>query len=115
MVLDDDELIEEQMTLKEGEANEKDEDEEEPLVIQEEVKVYPNPAIDQLHVNLGAYVGKETTLTLQNNLGQLIQSHKVTADGIFTLSVNDLQHGYYMLGVQVEGERMITKQVIIGK
>jgi len=115
LVVQQDDIIKDKATLDIDAAVEKEEAEEEQPVIHGSVNVYPNPAVDQLHVDLGSYAGKETMLTLQNSLGQMIQTHNVTADAIFSLSVKDLQHGYYMLSIQVEGERVITKQVIIGK
>ena len=66
-----------------------------------EVSVYPNPAADQLTVQLGGLTGPVGTVraTLLNLLGQVVAEQKGTGNS-FTFGLADVANGVYLLRLQ---------------
>ena len=76
--------------------------------------VYPNPAKDELNVRLDAYAGQQLTLTLTNNLGQVVRVQKVdNAAHTEQLNISDLVPGMYLISLKTSGDQVQTKKVIV--
>ena len=76
--------------------------------------VYPNPAKDVLNVRLDDYAGQELTLTLTNNLGQVVKVQKVdSAEHTEQLNISDLVPGMYLISLKTSGDQVQTKKVIV--
>jgi hypothetical protein len=73
-----------------------------------EVKIYPNPTTDVLHVAAEGY----STVSITNLLGQVISTEKIS-DTQFTLNVADLTSGVYF--IKLQGERGTTSKKFIKK
>jgi hypothetical protein len=68
-----------------------------------DIKLFPNPANDELNLNYHMEGDKEVTLRVVNLFGQ--QVHRQVAGNQGTiLDIRSLQNGYYILSLEVDGE-----------
>ena len=81
------------------------------------IKLYPIPAINQVNIDIKDRDGLKATILFINNLGQRVLEHKVKAldNSPQTIMIDDLNSGIYTLLISVEGERMITKSLVVVK
>jgi PKD repeat protein len=74
-----------------------------PSAFVEEIgNVYPNPVLQQASVQLKMKKQSSISISIYNQIGQLIQSKTITAQSgssIITLSTNKLTHGVYSLQI----------------
>ena len=81
------------------------------------VEVYPNPAFQNLNVNLSSYAGQKGQLILINGMGQ--RASNFTVDQLdsspVTLDVSNLVGGFYYLQVVIDGELKDMQKVIVEK
>jgi hypothetical protein len=68
----------------------------------DEIKVYPNPATDKLHISLFSNVAEPTKVIIYDQSGRKIQSSDTDYDGHsqITLNVSSLSNGSYLLCVR---------------
>jgi hypothetical protein len=79
------------------------------------LEIFPNPASDELNVNLSnAYMGK-TVLTLFNNNGQVVletRLDKMQEEQTFPITIRNLLPGNYILQVK-SGNHIYSNNLII--
>lgn len=73
------------------------------------ISVYPNPAVNVLHVDANAFGGAVSQITLTTLQGQVIQTEAVSGK-VTDVSLNDLQSGIYLVQV-FTNEGVITKKI----
>ncbi len=67
------------------------------------VSVYPNPAIEYVHVRFDEPIAKQTRITLHNIIGNVLEvESEMLDDHELRLRVKDLPVGYYLLAVRDE-------------
>ena len=71
----------------------------------DKIRLYPNPVLDTLHVNLENLQGKKVKITLKNAQGKTIRTYK-TFESLH-LPVNDLSQGVYYLQLQTEKHKTV--------
>jgi hypothetical protein len=78
------------------------------------VKVFPNPATDNLNASLYSNVAEPTEVTVFNQAGQKIQASVVNYDGhsSITLNVSAFPVGFYLLSLK-NSHSLITKKFSI--
>ncbi|MBP7809511.1 MAG: T9SS type A sorting domain-containing protein [Bacteroidia bacterium] len=76
--------------------------------------VYPNPATDAVNVNLTNDKNEPVSLSVMNNLGQVVKSVVIgnVSDVNYHLSTFDLKSGIYYIKTSV-GDKSTTKKLII--
>jgi hypothetical protein len=81
------------------------------------VSVYPNPANEYINVDLRTYEGKTVTLSVYNSVGLLIkkQTIKKVSATPQQVDVQGFGAGSYLLRVQSEGKREVTRLFHIAK
>jgi len=91
-----------------------------PLTINTDVApivVFPNPAKEEVFVNLKSYIGKTANIQVVNTFGQVVQ--EVAIDKVSTqtirLDVSNFQTGLYHLSIQVDNSNIITKKVLVSR
>jgi hypothetical protein len=79
--------------------------------------VFPNPAVDELNVRLGDFVGETAVLSVFNSMGQLVQQRDLGEIQAPTerIELNNLQSGVYYLSVLVEGQGNFTDKFLVNK
>jgi photosystem II stability/assembly factor-like uncharacterized protein/PKD repeat protein len=78
-----------------------------------EFNLYPNPAKDQLHFDLEALSEYDLSLSLYDQVGNLILSDQITLNGSLTesLNISELAAGVYLFAL--EGEQVNIKRKVI--
>jgi hypothetical protein len=68
----------------------------------DELKIFPNPATDQLNVSIRSDIAEHTEIAIYNHGGQKIQSSIIHYDGFSTITMNlsALSDGFYLLSVR---------------
>ena len=74
-----------------------------------EIKVYPNPFADILHIDSGSNSGEANSIKLINTLGQTVFETSFTTK-TFELNLSSLQRGIYMLSVNT-ASGVTTKKI----
>ncbi|MFK8102827.1 MAG: PA14 domain-containing protein [Saprospiraceae bacterium] len=79
--------------------------------------IFPNPANEQVYINLPEYVGRTGRISIANALGQQLVERQFTAlpDSPIECSTKALKAGIYTVHVHVEGTRKRTKLLVIAK
>ena len=90
----------------------------EPIVISEEptVKVYPNPATENVNVRIEGING-QTTIRISTLTGNVIAQRSINIDNKFRIepfSVSDLTPGVYVLQI-INEEAVISRKLVIAK
>ncbi|MFK7980501.1 MAG: T9SS type A sorting domain-containing protein, partial [Saprospiraceae bacterium] len=79
--------------------------------------VFPNPAQEEVFVNLKNYAGKTANIQITNAYGQLVQ--QVAIDNIPTqairLDASNFQNGLYHLSIRVGNSNVVTKKVLVNR
>ncbi|MBX9852903.1 MAG: T9SS type A sorting domain-containing protein [Cytophagaceae bacterium] len=75
------------------------------------INVFPNPAKDQVNVDLSLLNGKEATVKVINALGGVVVE-EVTSANSYPVSVANLEKGIYMIQV-TSGNRVSNKKVVV--
>jgi len=77
--------------------------------------VYPNPATDELFVNMRNFVGKQGTIQVHNQIGQIVERIQVDKipTGAVRVALNKLEGGLYYISAQVEGGAVMTQKIIV--
>ena len=84
----------------------------------DKVSVFPNPADDNINVDLSSYEGKDVTVYILSELGQLKLTRKIENVGKqpINIALDDLQTGHYRVRIEADGKSQnIMKQLIISK
>jgi len=76
------------------------------------VQVYPNPANDQINVELPAGFSDNYTLTLTNILGKVILTEKVSHKDKINIRLANVAQGVYFLTIDAKGQKA-TKKIVI--
>jgi len=68
----------------------------------DKIKVYPNPATDQLNVSINSNVAEQTEVIIYDQSGRKMQSLEKAYDGStpITMNVSSLSNGFYLLAVK---------------
>ncbi len=79
--------------------------------------VYPNPALDEINLSLGAYEGLSAEIMISNSLGQLMQSRSidVLTDEVVRFGMPNYQPGVYTVRIKLDGKRQMTKMFVISR
>lgn len=66
-------------------------------------KLYPNPAVEYLHVSFELPIAKQSRLTVHNIIGNVLDVETETIDDYeMRVKVKDLPVGYYLLAIRDE-------------
>ncbi len=81
------------------------------------IGIYPNPAADELFVDLSQFVGQKVAINLVNNLGINVftKTIKEAVDEAHRLDISDIHSGSYRIFIQSETSRPEVRQVIVEK
>lgn len=79
------------------------------------IQVYPNPASENVTIDMKGYEGKNVSISLYNALGQVEKTYTTQAADAtpFNIDVTTLNAGTYLVRVVAQGKREMTKQLYI--
>jgi hypothetical protein len=79
-----------------------------------QITVYPNPATDQLYIDLNRLDYNEVNITLMSALGQtMINTLSTKGNNLIELNTSNFAPGIYYLNMSVDHVNRVTKKVII--
>lgn len=78
-------------------------------ILQEKIKVFPNPATDELTIDISQLKAPVQNMTVYNNVGQLIDSQKISGNGWQNLNLSNYPIGKYILKIQTEKGIVISE------
>ncbi len=83
--------------------------------VMEGFSVFPNPTSGELHVDLGAYAGKQVEMELFDLQGRLLLRKRVeeVQPGIEALDLSGFKRGMYLLRVKSEQQASATVRVVL--
>lgn len=84
-------------------------------VLLENWAIYPNPASNELFINLKSFTGQEKTVRIYNGLGQLALQKETdsVSNQPFRISLDELPLGVYFVQINLEKGRTLSKQFSI--
>lgn len=74
-------------------------------------RVAPNPTKDEIKIDFAEVINKDAVLQLTNTLGQVVLHQNKWLEQSTTLNLQSLPTGTYILTIEVEKERYITKLI----
>ncbi len=82
-----------------------------------EFTVFPNPATDEVFVNLKDFVGNTGTIQLHNSLGQTLQTIDlgVISEHPIRIDIKDYKAGMHAISVHLDGRKVMTEMLVISK
>jgi hypothetical protein len=85
--------------------------------VSEEVSVYPNPATDNIYISFKDFAGKAGTIMIYNSAGQKVDESNYLSFPTMSaeFDVSGLSNGIYMIAIEVEDYKRVTKRVILNK
>jgi GEVED domain/Secretion system C-terminal sorting domain len=80
-----------------------------------EFGIYPNPAQNNITVDMAGFTGRNGTLSFFNTLGVKVKEINLTEQSVAMMNVNlsDLSEGQYFVQIAVEGKRASTQRLVI--
>lgn len=85
--------------------------------IETQLKLFPNPAQDQVFIELDHHRSVELRMELISLTGQIVMVHEnlnsVDGKNLFALNVAAVKAGAYLLRLQLEGGKSITRRLLI--
>ncbi len=86
-----------------------------PESISEELILYPNPAKDQLNIDLKSYMDSDVQYSITTMTGKTIKEGYFDNhhDRLETLDLKGWLNGMYLISIQVEGKKPLMKKIII--
>jgi hypothetical protein len=83
----------------------------------EDVIVYPNPARDNISIDMIGFTAKAGTIEIFNQLGQQMTQRNYLSipsePAVFTLS--DFSNGMYIISIKIENQERFTKRFVVNK
>ena len=82
-----------------------------------EIELYPNPASEEIFLNLRAYIGKSGQVMVVNTFGKVLlkQSIKEIDPSPYNLPIQNLSAGSYIIRIHIEGQKSISKTFVVIK
>ena len=84
----------------------------EEIAAKETVKIYPNPASDQITVSFGATQPQPFAIAITDSLGKRIYSKSYQAGNTATIDVASFSKGFYFLTI-ISNEKKQTQKIIV--
>ncbi len=79
--------------------------------------LFPNPAQDVVFMDLKRFLGKEVTISIQDQLGRAVYVQEVDdlSIPIHQIELRDFDNGLYIIQVKTDGYQSIAKKLLVSK
>ncbi|GJM35029.1 MAG: hypothetical protein DHS20C18_40300 [Saprospiraceae bacterium] len=80
-----------------------------------DVSLYPNPAREEVHIDLKNFSEEDLALSMVNSLGQVVRQERLqqVATTLHTIQVSDLVPGLYFIRLERSNGEVISKRLIV--
>jgi glucose/arabinose dehydrogenase/mono/diheme cytochrome c family protein len=77
--------------------------------------VFPNPAQNELFLNLKPFAGKEATIQLINSFGKVISSQKVQkiGDAVERFDLIGVENGLYFVQIKMANRQLLSQKIVV--
>jgi len=81
----------------------------------EEFSVFPNPAKEMIYVNLKSFAGAKGKIQIYDARGTLMEERNIDSISTYPerFEVKKYVNGLYLVSIKVEGQRLITRQILV--
>jgi len=79
--------------------------------------IFPNPAENAISIALKRYLGKDVSVAIKDQLGRTMYQKELVnlSTPTHPISLLDFENGLYIVQVQVAGQKMVAKKLIVSK
>lgn len=74
------------------------------------IKLYPNPSIDRLNIELPEHNGKQADIEIYDLRGQRLHKESIVIEDNYSIELEELPTATYTLSIKLEGMNRIVKQ-----
>jgi hypothetical protein len=74
------------------------------------LNIFPNPASDEVHVEMNSSFGDDASITVEDCLGKILMKKKLLASQV--IDVSQLSPGIYFFTIEANGERGVKKVMV---
>ena len=81
-----------------------------------QLRVYPNPASDEVTIDVDAFMGQKVNITLYSLTGQMISRHLIEEVQMpnETILLHNLESGTYLLRLETK-DRSLSQKLVVQK
>ena len=81
------------------------------------VKVYPNPATDEVFLKCEEYAGQSAKIEIYNSLGELMTIETIDAlsEDAIRFGTTELTGGVYVMSIQVENKKALNLLFVVSR
>ncbi len=78
-------------------------------------EIYPNPATDELFVNMRRFAGQKGIVQIHNQIGQVVEQIQLDRipNDVVRVALDQLEDGLYYISARIDNGELMTKKVII--
>jgi Ricin-type beta-trefoil lectin domain-like/HYR domain/Secretion system C-terminal sorting domain/Lectin C-type domain len=82
-----------------------------------EARIFPNPAIDAVQIDLSQYNGSNVSMFIYNQFGQTLRTIQVgiASKNAYEVDLSGIETGTYTVRIVAKGKRDLTKRLVIAK
>ncbi|MCG8410398.1 MAG: T9SS type A sorting domain-containing protein, partial [Bacteroidales bacterium] len=80
--------------------------------LENDFRIYPNPIVDKLNIDIGDSFGNKVRLSLINNLGVVVYKQEALANTTATIYTSELEAGFYFVEIKSDTKTIIQKIII---
>ncbi len=78
--------------------------------------VFPNPATENVSIDLSSANGKPVDITIISLLGKVAKQERVSTPSVsYQLELDNIENGQYFIRIQPQGKRLVMKKLMIMK
>ena len=78
------------------------------------IRLFPNPAKDELYLEAPDFAGSPISLSIHNQLGQMVSVEKINSlSSIHTIDLEEMPDGFYYLVLRTREDRFKTRKFVV--
>jgi len=81
------------------------------------VATFPNPAQNELFINLQEYAGQQGTITISNQFGGIVEEINIAElpSDLLSIDVSNYENGIYFMRTKIARSKIISNKIIVSK
>ncbi len=83
-----------------------------------EINLYPNPAIEQVSISLGALTGQVEEVRMMDTAGRIVKTlsgNAISQNEVIQINTNALPIGLYFVSIHTSTNGVLTKRLVVSK
>ena len=81
------------------------------------IEAFPNPAQNELYINLQEFAGQQASITISNQFGVIVEDIQLAElpNDLLKIDVSSYLNGLYIMSTKIDKRKFITKKIIVNK